>query len=80
VATNPSKVEVISSWAAPKNCKELRGFLGLASYYRKFVRHFVVIAKPFTNLLKKHTLFVCTTDHEQAFHAIKLALSSALVL
>jgi hypothetical protein len=80
VATDPSKVAVVYSWPAPKTCKELRGFLGLASYYRKFVKNFGILAKPLTNLLKKHTVFVWTEVHNSAFQAIKQALSSAPVL
>jgi hypothetical protein len=80
VATDPNKVTEVSSWPTPTNCKELRGFLGLAGYYRKFVKHFAVIAKPLTNLLKKHTLFVWTVDHENSFQTLKKALASSPVL
>jgi len=54
--------------------------LGLAGYYRKFVRNFGVIAKPLTELLKKNTLFSWTTAHDQSFQALKQALSSSPVL
>jgi hypothetical protein len=79
VATDPKKVTIVSSWPTPTNCKELRGFLGLAGYYCKFVKHFAIIAKPLTSLLKKHTLFVWTTNHENAFQTLKMALASSPV-
>jgi len=64
----------------PENLKELRGFLGLAGYYRKFIRHFGIIAKPITELLKKGALYIWTSDHHVAFQTLQQALSSAPVL
>jgi hypothetical protein len=55
------------------------GFLGLAGFYRKFVRHFAILAKPLMQLLKKHQ-FVWTNDHQKAFEALQQALCSAPVL
>lgn len=80
VATDPDKVQVVSQWPTPVSVKELRNFLGLAGYYRRFVRHFGQIARPLNDLLKKGTVFVWTSVHEQAFQALKHALITAPVL
>jgi hypothetical protein len=71
VSTDPEKVSVVSSWPVPQTVRELRGFLGLAGFYRKFVKHFAVLAKPLTRLLKKNQLFVWTSQHQAAFDALK---------
>jgi hypothetical protein len=80
VGTDPSKIAAISQWPSPVNIKEHRSFLGLAGYYRKFVRHFGIISKPLTDLLKKNTVFVWTTTHETTFSTLKHALCTAPVL
>jgi hypothetical protein len=80
VGTDPAKLEAIATWPSPSSVKELRSFLGLAGYYRRFVRNFGCISKPLTNLLKKHTLFIWTPNHESAFNALKTALCQSPVL
>jgi hypothetical protein len=80
VHTDPHKVSTIVTWPTPTNSKELRSFLGLAGYYRKFIRHFGIISKPLTNLLKKNTMFCWTTEHDTTFECLKTALSQAPVL
>ena len=80
LAIDPTKVQEIQDWPTPSSVRDLRGFLGLAGYYRKFVRNFGVIAKPLTDLLKKDSLFVWTSIHEFAFLTLKAALSFASVL
>jgi hypothetical protein len=80
VFTCPRKIQAVLEWPIPANVKKLRSFLGLARYYRKFVKNFGVIAKPLTELLKKNTLFIWTQDYEVAFQTLKTALVSAPVL
>jgi hypothetical protein len=80
VATDDSKIQPIKDWPRPSNLKELRGFLGLSGYYRKFIRHYAVISHPLTALLKKGALFVWTEVTETAFVTLKQALMSAPVL
>jgi hypothetical protein len=77
LSTDPAKIQAIVSWLTPSNVRVLHGFLGLAGYYRKFVRNFGVTARPLTNLLKKDAAFVWMPDHDSAFATLKQALSSA---
>jgi hypothetical protein len=80
VATDPHKISIVVSWLVPANVKDLKSFLGLAGYYRKFMKHFGIISRPLTDLLKKHTSFVWTTEHSVAFETLKQALIAADVL
>jgi hypothetical protein len=80
VATNDSKIESIRTWPVPTNLKELRGFLGLSGYYRKFIKHYAIISQPLTALLKNGTLFLWSADGDLAFQTLKQALMSAPVL
>jgi hypothetical protein len=76
VSTDPAKIKAIQNWPTPKFVKELRGFLGLAGYYRKFVKHFGIIAKPLTDLLRKDVQFSWEHIHSNAFKLLKDALTS----
>jgi hypothetical protein len=80
VSTDPIKISVVVQWPTPSSAKELRSFLGLAGYYRKFVKNFGVISKPLTELLKKNVVFVWTSVHDKSFSALKKSLISAPVL
>lgn len=80
VSTEEDKIESVRTWPTPKHVKQLREFLGLAGYYRKFVRHFGIICRPLTNLLKKGAFFIWTSECEDAFNALKQGLITAPIL
>jgi hypothetical protein len=80
IAVNPSKVESVLEWKSPKSAKEIRGFLGMAGYYRRFIEGFSKIAGPMTKLLRKNTPFVWSEQCEQSFQTLKEKLTTAPVL
>ncbi|KAK8609334.1 hypothetical protein V6N13_061783 [Hibiscus sabdariffa] len=80
IQVDPGKIEAIVSWKQPKNVSEIRSFLGLAGYYRRFVEGFSIIVSPLTKLLKKDVLFVWTEAQQASFEKLKEALTQAPVL
>ncbi|GJX71213.1 putative mitochondrial protein [Tanacetum coccineum] len=79
VSTDKSKIQAIKDWPIPKTVKQLRGFLGLTRYYRMFIRHYAIITKPLTQLLKKQS-FQWNDAAQVAFETLKSAMMSAPVL
>jgi len=79
VVTNPKKIMAVQQWPMPKRIKQLRGFFGLANYYRRFVKGYGTIAKPLTNMLKKNSL-CWSVEAKAAFQDLKASLVSAPVL
>ncbi|XP_075075531.1 putative mitochondrial protein AtMg00860 [Nicotiana tabacum] len=79
VATDPEKIAVVQSWPTPKNVRELRGFLGLAGYYRRFIKHYGVINRPLIEMLQKD-VFQWSNKVEEVLNKLKTALTSAYVL
>jgi hypothetical protein len=79
VKTNPEKIQVMIDWPRPTSITEFRGFLGLTSYYRKFVRHYWILARPLTNLLKKKQ-FSWDEVAQLAFDNLKQVMTTTPVL
>ncbi|XP_050937779.1 uncharacterized protein LOC103500445 [Cucumis melo] len=77
VSIDPAKIEVVTSWPRPSTVNEVRSFLGLASYYRRFVEGFSCIASPLT---RKGTPFVWSPACETSFQELKSKLVSVPVL
>ena len=80
VAVNPERVQAVLDWTPPESVKQVRSFLGLASYCRHFIEKFSKVAKPLTELLKKDKKFEWSPKCEESFHELKRRLTSALVL
>lgn len=80
ISTDPEKVQSIVDFPTPKSAKGVRSFLGLASWYRKFVPDFARISAPLTKLLKKHSKEVWGEAQTNAFNILKEKLTSAPIL
>ncbi|KAL5015646.1 hypothetical protein ScPMuIL_007270, partial [Solemya velum] len=80
VKTDPDKIERIRSWPTPCNITDVRSFLGLCCYYRKFVDNFSDIAVPLYNLTKKNTRFHWDKQCQEAFNTLKVALQESVIL
>ena len=79
IAVDPAKVVAVQDWQIPKNATKVRRFLGLAGYYRKFIKDFAKISTPLTRLTKKNMTFSWDVDCDDAFQRLKRALTTASV-
>jgi hypothetical protein len=80
ITTNPKKRQAMWEWPTLKNKHEIRSFLGLCTYYRRFISGFANIAKPLTTLIEQKQSFQWTPEVEAAFHTLKEALCAAPIL
>ncbi|GJT42535.1 putative mitochondrial protein [Tanacetum coccineum] len=79
VSTDPSKIEAMQKWPIPSTLKQLRGFLGLTGYYRRFIKDYASISQPLVALTNKDA-FKWNPSAELAYHKLKEAMVQALVL
>ena len=80
IRVDPTKIEVVMNWKPPRNVIEVKSFLGLAGYYRRFVRGFSVIASPLTKLLRKGIKFEWTDKCQNRFEQLKGMLVETPIL
>ncbi|XP_019089213.1 PREDICTED: uncharacterized protein LOC109128009 [Camelina sativa] len=71
VVVDPEKIQAIRDWPRPQNATKIRSFLGLAGYYRKFVRGLASMAQPMTKLIGNDVFFVWSPECETAFASLK---------
>ena len=80
VMVDPSKLDAVKSWQRPTNVSEVRSIVGLASYYRRFVKGFSSISSQLTNLTKQNVPFVWSDEYEESFQKLKALLTTAPIL
>jgi len=80
ILSDPAKLSAVKNFSTPKKVKDVQSFIGLAEYYRKFIKNFSKIAKPLTTLTKKDSKFNWNTEQQNAFDSLKEKLTSAPVL
>ena len=77
---DPGKVAAVRDWPTPKNLKEVRGFIGFANFYRRFIKDFAKLARPLHNLTKKEVPFHWDQEQQKAFDDLKTAFTTAPIL
>jgi hypothetical protein len=80
IAVDPEKIEAIREWSAPNNVTEVRSFMGLVGYYRRFIEGLSKISHPITSLQRKGMKFQWTLDCERSFQHLKQLLTSSPIL
>ena len=80
VATCEEKVTAVKEWPVPRNVKELKSFLGLASYYRRFIKSFGTLSTPLNKLTEKKQTFKWNQEAQDAFDTLKDTLTKAPIL
>lgn len=80
ISVDPNKVIAVQAWKRPTNVTEVRSFMGMSGYYRRFIKDFAKISIPLTRLTRKNQVFAWTEECEKAFGRLKEALIQAPIL
>ena len=80
ISPNPTKLEAVADWPRPQTVSQVRSFLGIANYFRRFIQHYAKIASPLDEVTGKGTKFSWNQERQSAFEALKTALLQAPVL
>ncbi|GJW23850.1 reverse transcriptase domain-containing protein [Tanacetum coccineum] len=80
ILVDPGKMEAVKNWKAPTTSSEIRSFLGLAGYYRRFIANFSKIGKPLTLFTRKNQKYMWSVEQEEAFQTLKINLCDAPIL
>ena len=80
ILVDPKKIELIIEWKPPRNVMEVRSFLGLTSYYRRFIKGFSMIAALMTRVIQKNVRFELSEKYQASFEKLRAFLTEALVL
>ena len=77
IRADPQKVSAVADWPQPQDVRQVRQFLGLANYFRRFIQGYARMSRPMTALLKKNTEFLWSEEVDACFREIKRTLSEA---
>ena len=80
ISIDPEKIKAIKDWPVPKDVTDVRSFMGITSYYRRFIEGFSRIVNPITSLQKKGKKFDWNQKCEESFKKLKTLLTSATIL
>ena len=80
IKVDPRKIETVTTWARPNDVSQLRSFLGLSNYFRRFIQGYSTLVAPLTHLTRKDVKYIWTKQCQESFDGVKYALTHAHVL